>query len=136
MLSDTSRYALRAVLHLAAAGAARPTAVDDIATALDIPAGYLSKTLQTLARAGVLTGTQGRGGGYRLAVPAARLRLIKVIAPFDDSPTGRYCMLGPGRCSTGEPCAAHGAWADTADRIDRFFRTTTVADLARSGTRP
>lgn len=129
MLSGTSQYALRAVLHLAALDARRPVGVDAIASALGIPPSYLSKTLQTLARAGVLTSTRGRSGGYALAVPPARLKLVRIVEPFDVDRGGRFCLLGQGRCSDGRPCIAHNAWKATSEKVDEFFRTTTVADV-------
>ena len=52
LLSQTSEYALRAVLHIAARS--RPVSVGEIAEAVGVPQNYLSKTLHQLARAGVL----------------------------------------------------------------------------------
>lgn len=129
MLSGTAQYALRAVLHLAQHARSRPIGVDEIASALGIPRSYLSKTLQVLARAGVVTSTLGRGGGYRLAIPPGKLRLARVVAPFDEERGARFCLLGPNPCSDGKPCIAHHAWKDTSSKVDDFFRTTTVADV-------
>jgi Rrf2 family protein len=128
MLSQTAEYALRAVLYIAEFGADRPVAVGDIAQALDVPRNYLSKTLHQLARAGVVTSTFGPGGGFRLGSPPDTLTLDVVIAPFDTA-AERHCLLGRTRCRDSDPCAAHEHWKATADQIQRFFATTTVADL-------
>jgi len=130
MLSQTAEYALRAVLHIAEHGADRPTAVGDIAQALDVPRNYLSKTLHQLARAGVVTSTFGPGGGFQLGSPASELTLQAVITPFDTAGE-RHCLLGRARCRDSDPCPAHGRWKGIAEQIERFFATTTVADLLR-----
>ncbi|HKD37040.1 MAG TPA: Rrf2 family transcriptional regulator, partial [Pirellulales bacterium] len=53
MISQTVEYALRAVVYLAAdAPAARTT--EQVAKATRVPAAYLSKVLQNLARAKIV----------------------------------------------------------------------------------
>lgn len=128
ILSQTAEYALQAVLHIAAHGADHPLPVGEIAQALDVPRNYLSKTLHQLSRAGVVTSTFGPGGGFQLAVPAERLTLDAVVAPFEDT-SRRHCLLGRARCIDSAPCAAHAHWKDISEQIRQFFVQTTVATL-------
>ena len=129
VLSQTSEYALRAVLFIAGPSAGATASVDGIVRALGMPASYVAKVLQTLTKAGILLATRGRTGGYRLAVPAEELSLAMVIAPFSEGGERRHCLLGRATCSDAEPCAAHHTWKATADDIARYFRATTIADL-------
>lgn len=131
MLSHTAEYALRAVLHIAANGSDRPVPVQEIASALDVPRNYLSKTLHQLARAGVVASTFGPGGGFQLAVPADRLTLDAVVAPFDTAGE-RHCLLGGARCSDATACSAHHHWKGIAEQIHTFFVSTTVEALLSS----
>jgi len=133
MLSQTAEYALRAVLHLAQHGAARPVRVGEMAAALRIPHNYLSKILHQLARDGVLASLRGKTGGFQLAVPPERLALTTVIQPFDRVDERRRCLLGRPQCSDRTACAAHTRWKEVADTLAQFFRDTTVADLLGSG---
>lgn len=128
MLTQTAEYALRAVLYLAEVGN-QPVQVGEMSEALGIPASYLSKTLQVLVRARILTSLRGRHGGFQLAIAPEDLPLMKIVALFDPIVERRYCLLGRGRCSDASACAAHEAWKATADQVTRFFRTTTVADI-------
>ena len=92
-LNSTAQNALRAVLFIADAGGAVPVRVDDIAAALECPRNYLSKTLHTLTRVGVLTSLRGRHGGFLLADAPTDLILARIIEPFQ--PAGeRRCLLG------------------------------------------
>lgn len=128
MLSQTSQYALRTVLQLARMPEGERGAAVDLARTVGIPGNYLSKTLHQLARAGVVTSTRGKHGGFVLAKPADRLTLAEVVAPFQEMGE-RVCLLGRATCSDARPCAAHAHWKRVAEQVARFFSRTTIADL-------
>ncbi len=132
MLSQTAEYALRTVLYLAAAQQTSLHRASEIAEALDIPRNYLSKTLHLLARAGVLTSSRGKNGGFRLAKPASKLTLAEVVAPFDGPTGARICLLGRVACSDSDPCPAHARWKSVSGEVSTFFRETMVGDLLES----
>lgn len=130
MLSQTSEHALRAVLYLAASGRENELIkIDEIVAELRIPRNALSKTLNVLARTGVLESERGPHGGFRLAVPADQLPLSRVIAPFDTIGQGRECLLGRVVCSDRAPCLAHATWKSVSEQMQDFFQKSTVADL-------
>lgn len=129
MLSQTAEYALRAVLYLAEHGERGPVPVGTLARALELPPNYLAKTLHALARTGALASTRGKRGGFQLAVPASRLSLLSVVAPFDQLDERRRCLLGRKECTDTRACAAHARWKRTAAQVATFFRETTVEDL-------
>lgn len=132
-ISGTSQYAIRAVVYVATHGADAPVRVGPIATALDVPQNYLSKTLHQLARAGVLRSVRGPRGGFQLAGPPARLTLARVVSPFDEVGE-RHCLLGRAQCGDRNACAAHGRWVSISDSLQAFFRNTTIADLMDDAT--
>lgn len=131
MLSQTAEYALRAVLYLADHQGEGLVPVGAMADALGIPQNYLSKTLQALARTGVLSSVRGPAGGFRLGRAASAIPLLAVVAPFDSIDERRRCLLGNPTCNDATACAAHDRWRDTSERVATFFRTTMVADLRR-----
>jgi Rrf2 family protein len=134
MLSNTSEYALRATVYVAAHANGRLIPVGEIAEDLDVPANYLSKILHQLARDGVLASVRGPHGGFRLAIAPERLPLSRVIALFDDLVTEkRRCVLGRPECSDVNPCGAHAKWRPTAMDVSSFFRNTTVAEVLANG---
>lgn len=129
MLSNTAEYALRTVLYIADQEPGVPVRVDDIAAALGLPRNYLSKILHRLAREGLLRSSRGKGGGFVLARPAARIALIDVVSLFDEMGPSRRCLLGRAQCSDANPCQAHHRWKGVSERLNAFFRETRVADL-------
>lgn len=135
VLSQTSEYALRAATLLAQRPGGTPVDVGVLADALQVPKNYLSKTLAQLSRIGVLTSVRGKRGGFRLAKPASEITLFDVVEPFERLGETRRCLLGQTVCSDRDACAAHDAWKAIGTRIVRFFRSTTLAELARGRSR-
>ena len=129
MLSQASKYALRAAIYLAE----RPEGNHlsrDIAAGLAVPAQYLAKILQDLVRAGLLTSAKGRGGGFRLALPAQSISLMQVVHAIEGDRYAQGCVLGLPRCSDTEPCALHEVWKRTRSEFVRALETTLLVDLS------
>ena len=131
MLSQTTEYAVRAILHIALRGDSAPVRANELAAQIGVPQNYLSKTLHQLARAGVLTSARGPTGGFQLAVPAESLTLQRIVSTFEP-PTPRRCLLGHGICGETPSCTVHARWAPVATSVQTFFTTTTIADLLRT----
>ena len=74
-----TRTALRALARLAGLPGGARALVADLARAQSASPTYLAKVFQTLARRGILRSARGRHGGYRLARPAAEIRLGDVL---------------------------------------------------------
>jgi len=68
MLSQKTRYAIRAMQHLADRYGEGPVQLAEIADAQKIPANFLTTILSELSRFGVVASQRGKDGGYWLAV--------------------------------------------------------------------
>lgn len=129
MLSSTSDYALRAALLLARHQGGRPLRADEIAEATGAPRNYMAKTLNALAKAGIVTSSRGPLGGFALGCPPEALTIARVIDCFVEARPQRLCLLGNGPCDARHPCSAHGRWTAIKDARRALFADTTVADL-------
>ncbi len=130
IFSASATHALRAVASLAANGGDGAMLGRDLARKVKVPADYLAKVLATLARAGVVTASRGVKGGYRLARPADRIRLIEVVLPFEGRRAKPGCLLRPGKpCRDSAACSAHAAWAGVKKSYSEFLERTTVEDI-------
>jgi Rrf2 family protein len=69
MLSQKTRYAIRAMQHLADRYGEGPVQLAEIARAQRIPANFLTVILSELSRHGVVASMRGKDGGYWLAIP-------------------------------------------------------------------
>jgi Rrf2 family protein len=68
MLSQKTRYAIRAMQHLADRHGEGPVRLSEIAERQKIPANFLTTILSELGRVGIVASQRGKDGGYWLAV--------------------------------------------------------------------
>ena len=129
MLSATAEHAVRAVLLLARHDGAKDLSADAIAAELGAPRNYLAKTLNALAKAGVVHSARGAAGGFTLAIPPDSLTLARIIAPFDDHARTPACMLRNRACDAQHPCAVHARWNAIVGHAAARFEQTTIAQL-------
>jgi len=129
MVTQTSEHAIRALLFLAQRPEGETVPAERIAQALGAPANYLAKTLNALAKQGLVGSTRGPAGGFRLRVPAGQVTLAEVVEVFDDVRPRRMCLLGGRPCDGLHPCRAHEAWSRVCAAMRAPLGATTLADL-------
>jgi Rrf2 family transcriptional regulator, nitric oxide-sensitive transcriptional repressor len=126
ILSRTGEYAVRAIAYIAGSDGSNVTAAE-IAEAIGVPSKYLSKVMHALVHAGLLDGTPGPRGGFRLARPADRITLLEVLTTFEIG-RARGCMLGRSECHHGG-CPVGFRCREISAALDEFLRTTCVDRL-------
>jgi Rrf2 family protein len=137
MLTTTTEYALRALVHLVRLPAGESMLGRDLAEKASIPANYLAKILLTLRNAGYLEATRGHGGGYRLAQPPEGIALIDILEVFEGVRSRPGCLLGEKHeCSDLNPCSAHAKWREVKAMYLHYLSTTTIAEIAAPPTVP
>ena len=126
-ISQTAEYALRAIVWLArdpdhALGTPR------IARATQVPAGYLARVLQSLARAGLVLSNPGRSGGFRLVRPPESITVLDVVNAVDPVRRIETCPLKiPDHGSN--LCPLHRRLDAAIAATEQAFRETTIAEL-------
>lgn len=132
LYSRTAEYAIRALVYLGSLAPGEPALVKRIAADAGIPEHFLGKILQDLARNGLLRSNKGPHGGFRLALPASEIPLMKVVENVDGA--GRYerCIAGNPECGDQVLCAMHDSWIPLRTRIVEYLQGTSIADLAKS----
>ncbi|MGP7795415.1 RrF2 family transcriptional regulator [Sphingomonas sp. CLY1604] len=134
MLTQRSRYALRAMLFLAEAPAATPPIpMGRIATAANVPRKFLELILADLRDAGLLSSTRGKMGGYVLARPAHLISLGEVIrvieGPLALVPCVSRTAYRPcNDCKSEADCAIRHAMMRVRDETARILDGTSLAD--------
>ena len=83
MISQKARYALRALLFLAARGDAAPVQISEIAESEKIPRKFLEAILLELKKTGIVRSHRGRSGGYSLGRPAKDISFADVLRVTD-----------------------------------------------------
>lgn len=106
----------------------------EVATSINTHPVFLRRVMSALCRAGIVEAREGRGGGYRLARPAERVRLSDVYAAVEpEGPLGQSpcepnaeCPVGAGIRAAFEEAARSGEAGMLRGLAER-----TVADVAR-----
>ncbi|HEX3754952.1 MAG TPA: Rrf2 family transcriptional regulator [Rhizomicrobium sp.] len=83
MISQKSRYALRALLLLAAQEPGKPVQIADIAKQENIPRKFLEAILVELKKPGIVRSHRGRQGGYSLGRAAKDISFADVLRITD-----------------------------------------------------
>nr|WP_221775607.1 Rrf2 family transcriptional regulator [Pseudonocardia petroleophila] len=130
-------WTLHVLLTLAWLDDEEPVTVAQLATGHDLPAPYLNKQLQALARAGILESTPGARGGFRLARPAASISLMDVVVAVEGTQDAFRCteirQQGVGgdlpRSAFDAPCAISASMRRAELAWRRELAGQTVADV-------
>jgi Rrf2 family protein len=128
-------WVLHACVNLAWAGAERAQPVAALAELNGLPAPYLNKQLQALARAGILESTPGARGGFSLARAPEDISVLDVVQAIDGSEGAFRCTeirrQGPLPASGGRGACQIASVMGRAEAAWRAeLAAESIADLA------
>lgn len=134
-LSQTAEYALRAVVYLAE-HLRDPQTNQQIADGCRMPAGYLAKVLQPLAKGGIVSAQRGLGGGYVLEREPTELTLLDVIGAVEPVQRIKGCPLKISGHGV-RLCGLHQALDDAMAAVERELGAHTIAQILEiNGVKP
>ena len=128
-LSQTAEYALRAAIWLGQ-HVGDPQTTQQIAAGCQMPASYLAKVLQPLAKAGIVTAQRGLGGGYVLARHPDELTLLQVLNAVEPVQRIRVCPLKISSHGS-NLCALHRALDDTLAAAEKQLAGQYIGELLK-----
>ena len=132
MLSNSSKYALTAVLFLAAnTDDSQKKMVRELSAATHIPKAYLAKLLQQLSRHNIISATKGPKGGYYLTEENKKLPVYKLIEVIDGTQRMESCVLGLEECNAERPCPLHEYVYPSRTAFLNTLKKMTVEELSR-----
>jgi len=135
VFSQTAEYALRAVVFLAERPPGTRWAAQKIADGTQIPSGYLSKIMQSLARHQVVSSQRGPSGGFSLGRPPRQISLYEILKAVDPIQRIHKCPLNLPEHAT-SLCALHRSLDDALALVEQKFRESSVEDLLVGTTFP
>lgn len=101
MLSQKSKYALKALSYLAQHHGQGPILMSKIAQEKKVPLRFLENIFHELKKEGLLISHRGRFGGYTLASEPESIQVSKIIRIVN----GPIAMLSCASLNFYEPCA-------------------------------
>ena len=128
MISQTSEYALRAALYLAARPEDSPASAHEIADSVRVPVGYLQKIMRMMAKNGILLAQRGTNGGFSLAKTPAAISILDILKA-SDTEIKRITRCPLGIEGHTHFCSLHSLLDGEMARTERTFASISLADL-------
>lgn len=128
MLTQTARYAIRAMVYLAQQDSDMFCQTREIAQTINVPPNYLGKTLQKLAHARVLDSQKGLYGGFRTARSSHRISLYEIMVAIEAIPRDMIGSHSP-KHNSELPSDVYWRLNEISSMYTQFLRDTTLADL-------
>ena len=133
MLSQKTRYTIRALQHLADCWQQGPVRLDAIAEAQNIPRKFLTVILSEMVREGLVISHRGRDGGYELGLPPLDVRYGDIIrltrgslalVPCASRNAHEHCA----KCLPEADCRLRGLMLTLRDEMATMLDRMTLAD--------
>ena len=138
-VSTRVHYGLRAMTELARSyGEERLLSIAEIARSEDLPLAYLEQLVGELRRAGLVEGTRGVRGGYRLARPPGAITVGEVYRVLEGAVAPVECTAEdylPGSCVREPVCLSRSIWDRVQRAILAVLDSTTLDDLLKTEVR-
>lgn len=133
LITQKSRYGLRAVFELAKRCGQGPTKISEIAQAQAIPHRFLEAILRDLKQSGIVDSRRGSDGGYFLIRPPRELTVEEVLVILQGPINPMGCTPGDGvsiaGCELYGQCVFLPMWEETRDAVRNVFQKTTFWSL-------
>lgn len=132
-ITTRGRYAVMALVSLAAASRGNPVSLKDIARQEEIPEAYLQQLFSRLRKRNLVKSIRGPGGGFLLARHPSRITIGEIIR----SAEGREkemtigCRRSGRKCGRIERCKTQGMWDALESRMEEFLDSISIDDLFR-----
>ena len=136
MLSKKSKYAVKALLALAAHEGDEPVRIADLAAQEQIPKKFLESILLSLRNHGLLQSRKGQRGGYLLARHPKDIYVGQVVRLFDGPLAPVPCASQTAYvkcddCQDEATCGVRLVMRDVRDATARILDNTSLAVLGR-----
>jgi len=128
--TKTGEYAIRSILFLARQQKDSLIMSSEIAKSEEIPAHYLAKILQRMAKYGYVDSFKGRGGGFKITELALKSSILEIVERVEGPVINLKCVTGLKECSDETPCPLHEEWSELRNKIYNLISSRTVQEVA------
>lgn len=132
MISTKGRYALRVMIDLAEHNEERYVPLKEIAERQGISKKYLEIIVKDLVKAGLLTGTSGKGGGYQLCRKPEAYNVGEILEVSEGTLALVSCLAeGSAQCERAAQCQTLPMWSELDGIIHDYFYGKKLSDLIK-----
>ncbi|WP_432816876.1 Rrf2 family transcriptional regulator [Sulfitobacter sp. JB4-11] len=130
-LSTKGRYAMVALADIALTRDNGLVSLGEIAERQSISLPYLEQLFVKLRRADLVSSVRGPGGGYRLARPAAEIRVVDILAAVDETVDAMHKGAGVSGGASGSRAQSltNRLWEGLSAHVYVFLHQTRLSDV-------
>jgi Rrf2 family protein len=132
MISNSSKYAIKAVLYLALhSSEENKIMVKDIAKPINVPQAYIAKLLQELAKRKLISSTRGPKGGFYLSEADKNGNALNIVRAIDSEKKLNACILSLEHCNENKPCPLHHVINPSRTVLMKNLKIKTIHELSQ-----
>lgn len=129
-LTRAADYGVRVMIQLTALKGDGRVSLPELAHATGAPESFLSKVLQSLARAELISSRRGQAGGFHITPRGAAASMLEVIEAIDGAICLNLCLMAGRSCPRKARCPAHPVWIEAQQAMMEVLSGATIASLA------
>lgn len=110
----------------------KKTGIKKISSDLGLPAPFLAKILQLLAKRKILSSVKGPNGGFSLQKDPKKITLLDLVNSIDGEEIFTRCIMHSGSCDGGsnkKHCVIHDEYEKPRAELISLFSNTTVQQI-------
>jgi len=140
VLSNRTKYALKALLAVYKDKSGAPVHIYDIAKNESIPQKFLELIMLDLKKTGVIDSKRGKGGGYFLTEDPAKIKIGTIIRKFEGPlallpcasvTTYKRCK----DCKDEHLCNLRALMSEVREKTAQILDQTTLVEFAKKQTK-
>jgi len=117
------------MIHLVSLPVHQRAMLPALAVATGAPLSFLSKVLQALAAAELISSRRGKSGGFAILPQGRKASMYDVIAAIDGPICLNVCLIAGKSCARKVTCPSHPVWARAQRAMLEVLVNASIADL-------
>ena len=131
VITRATEYAIRTVIYLGQQPKGEIVLKKDICRNQNVTPAFLTKILQPLIKAGIVSSQRGVGGGFLLSKDAAEVTLLDILQAEEGKLKLNHCLVDDESCHRDSHCPAHEVWHEAQEELVQTLKKYSIADLVR-----
>ena len=133
MISTKGRYAIRVMIDLAEHDDGHYIPLKDIAARQEISKKYLEIIVREMVAGGLVVGSSGKGGGYKLCRSPEEYTLDEILEKMEGTLSPVACLAAAeNTCPRKGECQTLSVWSEFDQLVHNFFHEKKLSDLLRN----
>lgn len=129
VITRATEYAIRTIIYLAQQPQGEIVLKKDICRTQEVTPAFLTKILQPLIKAGIVSSQRGVGGGFLLAKNPDEINLLDILQAEEGDLRLNHCLIDETACNRDKYCSAHQVWHEAQEEMIKVLQKYSVTKL-------